>query len=157
MRITDQTRSHTEQRIRAAMDRLLHGVIPAGGRCDLRTLAAEAGIARSSLYTTYHHLKTEFEHRRGQQTTNTAATDARQEQITRLTTEAGHLRQRLTTHQEELAELTAFRTRAVSQIAAQHDEILRLRAQIANPANVHALHPRRATATEPASPTGAGA
>ncbi len=156
MRITDQTRGQTEQRIRAAMDRLLQGVIPAGGGCDLRTLAAEAGVARSSLYTTYRHLKAEFEHRRGRQAATGTATDVRQEQITRLKTEADQLRQRLTTHQAELTELTAFRTRAVSQIAAQHEEILRLRTQIASSANIRTLrpHPR---ATEPVSPTGAGA
>jgi hypothetical protein len=156
MRITDQTRGQTEQRIRAAMDRLLQGHLPAGGGCDLRTLAAEAGIARSSLYTTYRHLKAEFEHRRARQAANSAAIDTRQEQITRLQTEADHLRQRLTAHQTQLAELIAFRTRAVSQITAQHEEILRLRAQLASSANVLALRPRP-SAGEPACATGAGA
>jgi chromosome segregation ATPase len=155
MRITDQTRSRTEQRIRATMDRLLQGGIPAGGGCDLRTLAAEAGVARSSLYTTYRHLKAEFEHRRGRQAINATAVDPRQQQITRLKTEADQLRQRLTAHQDELAELTAFRTRAVSQIAAQHDEILRLRTQLASSANIRALRPRTGPA-QSASPAGAG-
>jgi hypothetical protein len=156
MRITDQTRGQTEQRIRAAMDRLLQGGTPAGGGCDLRSLAAEAGVARSSLYTTYRHLKVEFEQRRSRQSADGTAVDARQEQIARLRTEADRLRERLTAHREELAELAAFGTRAVSQIAAQHDEILRLRTQLTSSANVRALRPRTGL-TESPSPAGAGA
>jgi hypothetical protein len=122
----------------------------------VRTLAAEAGVARSSLYTTYHHLKAEFEHRRSRPAAHGTTVDARQDQIARLKTESQQLRQRLTAREEELAELAAFRTRAVSQITAQHDEILRLRTQVASSANVRALRPHSGP-TGPASPTGARA
>ncbi|MFF1699968.1 hypothetical protein ACFVXC_41095 [Streptomyces sp. NPDC058257] len=39
-----------EEATRAAMDRLLRGELPPGGRCDLKTLATEAGIDRTGLY-----------------------------------------------------------------------------------------------------------
>jgi hypothetical protein len=34
MRISEQTRRQTEQRIRAAIDRLLGGELPPGGMCE---------------------------------------------------------------------------------------------------------------------------
>jgi chromosome segregation ATPase len=145
MRISSQQRERTEQRILAAIDRLLSGAIPAGGGCDLKTLAAEAGIARSSLYTTYTHLKDEFEHRRQRLADAGAVVDPRQKQIARLRTEADKLRRQLAAHRSDIAELTAFRTRAISQIAAQHEEILRLRAQIAHSGNVRVLRPTATT------------
>ena len=43
MRITTAQRTENENRIRAAMDRLLRGEIPPGGNCDIKTLAREAG------------------------------------------------------------------------------------------------------------------
>ncbi|WP_225812181.1 hypothetical protein [Streptomyces spinosus] len=39
-----------EEAIRAAMDRLLRGELPPGGRCNLKTLAAEAGVTRTGFY-----------------------------------------------------------------------------------------------------------
>ncbi|MCX5012452.1 hypothetical protein OG765_15805 [Streptomyces sp. NBC_00555] len=50
--------------VRAAIDRLLAGQIPAGGACDVKALAREAGISRASLYRTWGRLKDEFEKRR---------------------------------------------------------------------------------------------
>jgi hypothetical protein len=64
MQISAEQRRQTEDRIRAASDRLLRGEIPPGGGCDVKTLAAEAGVTRAALYTTYLHLKEEFEARR---------------------------------------------------------------------------------------------
>lgn len=46
MRITAAHRIANENRIRAVMDRLLRGEIPPGGRCDVKTLATEAGVDR---------------------------------------------------------------------------------------------------------------
>jgi hypothetical protein len=43
MRITAAQRIQNENRVRAAMDRLLRGEIPPGGNCDIKTLALEAG------------------------------------------------------------------------------------------------------------------
>jgi hypothetical protein len=50
VRITAAQRLQNENRIRAAIDRLLRGEIPSGGRCDVKTLAAEAGVDRTAFY-----------------------------------------------------------------------------------------------------------
>jgi hypothetical protein len=50
MRITAAQRIHNENRIRAAMDRLMRGEIPPGGNCDIKTLALEAGVDRTAFY-----------------------------------------------------------------------------------------------------------
>ncbi len=47
MRISATQRQANENRIRTAMDRLLRGEIPPGGRCDIKTLADEAGVDRT--------------------------------------------------------------------------------------------------------------
>ncbi|MFB8777954.1 hypothetical protein [Streptomyces broussonetiae] len=73
-RISDETRTRNEQAIRAAMDRMLRGELPPGGKCDLKTLAAEAGVTRTGFYPKknrdgterpgpYQHLGEEFERR----------------------------------------------------------------------------------------------
>ncbi len=43
MTISAARRRQNEDSIRAAIDRLLRGQIPAGGGCDVKTLAQEAG------------------------------------------------------------------------------------------------------------------
>ena len=66
MRITPPSSARqNENRIRAAMDRLLRGEIPPGGNCDIKTLAREAGVDRTAFYGTrpYAHLRAEFENR----------------------------------------------------------------------------------------------
>src|SRR5205814_440790 len=74
----------------------------------------------------YQHLADEF-HRR-LQALHEAGTipDPREQQITRLKTENAALRQRVETRDREITELTAFKESAISQLAAQHDEINRL-------------------------------
>lgn len=52
MRITAAQRTANENRIRAAMDRLLRGEIPPGDRCDITTLAVESGVDRTAFYGT---------------------------------------------------------------------------------------------------------
>jgi hypothetical protein len=52
MRITAAQRTENENRIRAAMDRLLRGEIPPGCRCDIKTLAIEASVDRTAFYGT---------------------------------------------------------------------------------------------------------
>ncbi|WP_238815770.1 hypothetical protein [Nocardia brasiliensis] len=61
MRISNQQCQQNEARIRASMDRLLRGDIPAGGSCDTSTLAKEAGVDRTAFYGTrpYTHLREE--------------------------------------------------------------------------------------------------
>jgi hypothetical protein len=63
VRITTAQRTENENRIRAAIDRLLRGEIPPGGRCDIKTLAAEAAVDRTAFYGTrpYTGLREEFE------------------------------------------------------------------------------------------------
>jgi hypothetical protein len=52
MRISAAQRTENENPIRAAMDRLLRGEIPPGGRCDIKTLASEAAVDRTAFYGT---------------------------------------------------------------------------------------------------------
>jgi hypothetical protein len=141
VRITEHQRHQIEARIRAAMDRLLRGDLPPGGRCDIKSLAAAAAVTRNSLYTTYRHLKNEFEARRQRQRDASVIADPRHAQIARLKADNAALRERLADRDTTIAELTAFRTMAVSQLAAQHEENLRLRQQITDHGNVRVLHP----------------
>ena len=146
MRITATQRAANENRIRAAIDRLLRGEIPPGGRCDIKTLAAEANVDRTAFYGNrpYAHLRTEFEQRL--QTLQTAGDrpDPRDAQITRLKNDVTALKQRLTQFAGTIDELTDFRTQALAQLAAQHDEITRLRTSAAAASHVRRL-PQRAT------------
>lgn len=127
MTISATQRRQTEDRIRAAADRLLRGQIPPGGACDVKTLAAEAGVSRAALYRTYGHLKTEFEQRVARLRAEGHQPDPRAAQILRLKDENAHLRQKLIERDLQVSDLTQFKTLAVSRLAAQHVEILRLR------------------------------
>jgi chromosome segregation ATPase len=138
-RLTEQTRTQKENTIRAAMDRLLRGEIPPGGKCDVKTLAAEAGVTRAALYSTYLSLKEEFERRRAQLRQTGVITDPRDAQIDRLKQQVGQLKDRLATVEQHNVELTAFRTQALSRLAAQHDEITRLRNVASDMRNVREL------------------
>lgn len=131
MTISAAQRRNTEDRIRAAIDRLLRGQIPPGGGCDVKTLAAEASVSRAALYRTYGHLKTEFEQRLARLRADGHQPDPRAAQILRLKDDNAHLRRRLAEHQLEISDLTEFKTTAVSRLAAQHAEIARLRAAVA--------------------------
>ncbi|WP_280471549.1 hypothetical protein [Nocardia cyriacigeorgica] len=138
-RLTEQTRAQKEAAIRAAMDRLLRGQFPPGGKCDVTTLAASGGVTRAALYTTYLHLKEEFERRRDQLRETGVIVDPRDAQIDRLTDQVSALRQRVRDRDAEVASLRGFRVEALSRLAAQHEEILRLRAAVAAAHHVHAL------------------
>lgn len=130
MRITAAQRIHNENRIRAAMDRLLRGEIPPGGNCDIKTLALEAGVERTAFYGTrpYAHLRAEFEQRLQQLQQAGETPDPKAAQIERLDAEVKRLKTNLAHANSTLLNLTDFRRRALARIAAQHDEILRLRA-----------------------------
>jgi hypothetical protein len=129
MRITAAQRTANENRIRAAMDRLLRGEIPPGGRCDIKTLATEAGVDRTALYGNrpYAHLRAEFERRLQTHQETGDHPDPRDAQITRLKNQATALKQRLAQSANTIDDLTDFRAQALAQLAAQHDEITRLR------------------------------
>ncbi|OXM56434.1 hypothetical protein CFP71_13485 [Amycolatopsis thailandensis] len=127
MTINDAQRTQTEARIRAAIDRLLSGDIPPGGRCDIKTLAREARVSRAALYRTYLHLKVEFDQRMNRLRDNNHQPDPREAQITRLKDENVRLKARLSELTQQVGELKAGQTSAISQLAAQHEELLRLR------------------------------
>jgi hypothetical protein len=151
-RLTSDARARAEQDIRAAMDRLLRGEIPPGGRCDIKTLATAAGVTRTGFYPKdgkpgpYQHLADEF-HRRLAALTGTSP-DPRDAQISRLKDGSDTLSRRLAGKDTLIAELTRFRQQATSRLAAQHDEIQRLRDHIARTSGQHhpalaILHPRK--------------
>jgi chromosome segregation ATPase len=129
MRISAAQRVQNENRIRAAMDRLLRGETPAGGGCDIKTLAAQAGVDRTAFYGNrpYAHLRAEFERRLQQLHQAGETPDPKTAQITRLKAEIDTLRSRVTQADSTIEELRNFRAQALSRIAAQHEEIQRLR------------------------------
>ncbi|MET9357422.1 hypothetical protein ABZY14_31275 [Streptomyces sp. NPDC006617] len=147
MRISAAQRTENENRIRAAMDRLLRGEMPPGGKCDIKTLANEAAVDRTAFYGTrpYAHLRAEFERRlRALQDAGTIP-DPREAQINRLKTENTKLKERLTQAEQEVNELTDFRSQALSRLAARHEEIVHLRESAAGTSRVSRLPASRTT------------
>jgi hypothetical protein len=149
-RISEDTRARNEEAIRTAMDRLLRGDLPPGGKCDLRTLASEAGVPRTAFYAKknrdgtarpgpYQHLAREFERRLNALRDVGEIPDPRAAQIERLKEVNTTLKTRLDQRDAELEALKEFKQRALSQIAAQHLEIERLREQSAGLGNVRRL------------------
>lgn len=68
-----------------------------------------------------------------------AIPDPRELQIARLKTENTTLRERIQAREAEIDELAKFKDRALSQLAAQQQEILRLRQSTDSPDNVRKL------------------
>jgi hypothetical protein len=147
MRTSAEQRRQAEQRIRAAADALLRGDIPPDGKCDISTLARLAGVSRAALYRSYPRLKEEFERRLAVLRAGGAAPDPRDAQITRLKAQNDELRQKLADRDSAIRNLEQFRALAISRLAAQHDEIGRLRRQAvpATAGNVRSLTPRFST------------
>ncbi len=129
MRTSPEQRRQAEQRIRAAADALLRGDIPPDGKCDITTLARQAGVSRAALYRTYPHLKEEFERRLAAVHASGTAPDPRDAQITLLKAQNDELRHKLADRDSALRDLKQFKVTALSRLAAQHDEITRLRRQ----------------------------
>ncbi|WP_433207075.1 hypothetical protein ACQP1G_21240 [Nocardia sp. CA-107356] len=129
MKISAAQRVQNENRIRAAMDRLLRGEIPPGGNCDIKTLAREANVDRTAFYGTrpYAHLREEFEHRIQQLQATGHNPDPKTAQIDRLKSEIDKLKNSLAQANSTIQELSDFRSQALARLAAQHDEIQRLR------------------------------
>lgn len=144
MRTSAEQRHQAERRIRAAADALLRGDIPPDGKCDITTLARQAGVSRAALYRSYPHLKDEFERRLAALRASRTAPDPRDARITRLKARNDELRQKLADRDATIRDLEQFRTLALSRIAAQHDEICRLRRQAmpARAGNVRSIAPR---------------
>ncbi|HCU91946.1 MAG TPA: hypothetical protein DHU96_04120 [Actinobacteria bacterium] len=156
-RLDQQTRHRNEAAIRAAMDRLLHGDIPPGGGCDLKTLAQQAGVPRTGFYAKggrpgpYQHLAEEFERRLRSLIPVALASTLSAALRSRLKAENTRLRQRLADQESLASELGSFKTRAISQLTAQHAEIERLRTH--RLAAVRELHPNSQNNDFPAHPT----
>jgi hypothetical protein len=141
MRISAAQRTENENRIRAAMDRLLRGEIPPGGKCDIKTLAREAGVDRTAFYGSrpYARLREEFEAKLAATVQEGDTPDPRDAQIGRLKAHATTLTERLARQDAVIAELTSFKAQSLSRIAAQHDEITRLRREVQQAARVRRL------------------
>lgn len=140
-RISGNDRARNEGAIRAAIDRLLRGELPPGGRCDLKTLANEAGVTRTGFYAKknrdgtmrrgpYQHLAEKFDRRLKALQDAGAVPDSRDGQVARLKQDVATLRKRVSDRDTEIAELKEFRQRALSQITAQDAELRRLRRQL---------------------------
>jgi hypothetical protein len=129
------------------MDRLLRGEIPPGGKCDIKTLASEAAVDRTAFYGTrpYAHLRLEFERRLNVLREAGEIPDPREAQITRLKAQNAKLRERLAQSEQTIDELTDFRSQALARLAAQHEEITRLREVAAGSASVARLPVARTT------------
>lgn len=153
MRISPAQRTENEIRIRTAMDRLLRGEIPPGGRCDVKTLARESGIDRTAFYGTrpYARLREEFEQRLQDLTDVGQQPDQRDAQVTRLKDEVTRLKERLAEASDTITELTDFRDQALARLAAQHGEITRLRSDLQRTVPIRRLPaPAAPPAKEPA-------
>ena len=146
MRISATQRTQNETRIRAAMDRLLHGQIPPDGRCDIKTLAREASVDRTAFYGTrpYAHLREEFEQRLQALHAAGEVPDPRDAQIAWMKNEIDTLRQRLTRRDQSILELVDIKNEALSRLAAQHDQITRLRREADSTPQVRRLPTRTA-------------
>ncbi len=153
MRITAAQRTENENRVRAAMDRLLRGDIPPGGNCDIKTLAREADVDRTAFYgqRPYAHPRTEFEHRLQNLHQAGQTPDPRAAQNERMTADIDKLKDRLSQADQRIEELTDFRSQALARLAAQHEEIVRLREIAAGTSHVIRLPTPRPTVTGPCS------
>jgi hypothetical protein len=141
MRISAALRAENENRIRAAMDRLLRGELPPGGKCDINTLARQAGVDRTAFYGTrpYASLRAEFESRLAVIHQAGGTPDPREAQISRLKTQIATLKERQARQDAAITELTEFKALALSRLAAQHDEITQLRREVQQAASVRRL------------------
>jgi hypothetical protein len=135
MRISNQQRQQNEARSRAAMDRLPRGEVPPGGSCDVSTLAKEARVDRTAFYGArpYAHLHKEFETRLARIREAGDPIGPSEGQISRLKDENAKLKARLAQVNSEIDNLTDFRTTALARLAAQHEEIIRLRSLVTTP------------------------
>lgn len=132
-RLTSHARAQAEQNIRTAMDRLLRGDLPPGSRCDIATLAAQAGVTRTGFYAKdgkpgpWQHLADEFHRQLAALHDAGGVPDPRDARIARLKADNDALRRRLAAQETVIADHTAFRQQAISRLVAQHEELQRLR------------------------------
>ena len=113
----------------------------------LPTLFSQQGVDRTAFYGNrpYAHLRAEFERRLRTLQQAGEQPDPRDAQITRLKNEITALKYRLTKATSTIAELSEFQTQALARLAAQHDEISRLRTAATSASRVSRLPQRAAT------------
>ena len=152
MRLRRQQLLDNETKIRTVMNRLLNGDLPTGGKCDIKTLAREAGVDRTAFYGSrpYAHLRTEFEQRLEELRNAGERPNPRDAQVARLKDEIARLKERLAQSDATISELAGFRDQALGRLAAQHDEITRLRQEVRLAAGIRRLP---APAPQPRSST----
>ena len=90
-------------------------------------------------YPTYARLREEFEAKLAAAVQDGDAPDPRDAQIGRLKAHSTTLTERLARQDAVIAELSDFKTQALSRIAAQHDEIARLRREVQQAVRVRRL------------------
>jgi hypothetical protein len=93
-----------------------------------------AGPGAQALIAVFEHVDAElakFTRRLGQMQADGNLPDPRAAQIVRPKDENAHLRERLATCEQRIAELTQFRTIAIARLVAQHDEIATFRQSLA--------------------------
>ncbi|MFI1285902.1 hypothetical protein ACH4U5_34985 [Streptomyces sp. NPDC020858] len=81
----------------------------------------------------------EFERRSQELRAAGEIVDPRDAHVVRLKQQGAELKERFATRDERVAELTEFKVLAISRLAAQYDEIERLREQTTNGENVRRL------------------
>ncbi|MQS37770.1 hypothetical protein FFZ77_19700 [Streptomyces katsurahamanus] len=140
-------RAENEIRIRAAKDRLLCGDIPPRGKCDVKPLASEAAVDRTAFYGTrpYSDLRVEFGRRLNAMREAGGIPDPREAQVARLKAGNTRLRERFAQSERTINELIDFRSQPLAQLAAQHEEIVRLREAAAGTSTVSRLPAPRTT------------
>jgi chromosome segregation ATPase len=127
VRTTDTQRRDIEERLRCAARALLRGDLPPGGKADITTFTQMAGISRTALYRSYPHIKAEFGRQLAELRSAGQAPDPRDAQIHRLKHQITELKRRIDESETTLGELGQFKALALSRLAAQHEEIQRLR------------------------------
>ncbi|MET7621907.1 hypothetical protein [Streptomyces sp. NPDC005408] len=136
-RLNAQDKASNEAAVRAAMEQILRD-LPPGGKADLKTLAQLSGVTRTGFYAkrnrdgtsrpgAYQHVAEEFTARVQALQDAGEIVDPRAAQLERLKKENADLRDRVARRDGEVAKLTEFRILAISRLAAQYDEIERLR------------------------------
>ena len=151
MRLSRQQLTDNEAKISAAMGRLLNGDIPLGGKCDIKTLALETGVDRTAFYGNrpYAHLRAEFEQRLEELRNAGEPPDPRDCQVARLKDQIARLKERLAQSDATISELADFRSQALARLAAQHNEITRLRQEAHQTTGIRRLPTPAATQQHP--------
>ncbi|MBP2216523.1 hypothetical protein [Arthrobacter sp. CAN_C5] len=128
-------RLQVENRIRAAIRQLLEGEVPLGMKRDITSLCSIANVSRATMYRTYPHLKAEFEQQRFLRDQAGPSPGSTPEQEQKLQTERDRLQFRLAEMASKVRELENFKEQALSRLAAQNEELLRLRSNSTNVEN----------------------